>query len=529
MTAIITNKFRLLNARKFIEGFDGSSLTENRYLFIGRTSPWANDTMPPLPLDSVDSEMQAWDDMLSLKRVVDLTVSNLIPRINWDATGETVYVAYSSADSELFNHPTAAEISDGLANSYTPGNFYVVTDEYNVYKCIDNNNGAKSTVKPTGSGTTIFETVDGYKWKFMYQINSGDLLKYFTSDWMPVKTLLSDDGSSQWDVQQAASDGAIDYVKVLTPGSGYVFTDSGTATSGSTNTVALRAGASATNDVYNGSTIYITAGTGVGQIRLISDYDGATKVATVSVNWGVQPDNTSVYQVLPTVTISGNGSGAQAKPVMAANTIDKINIIASGTNYSFAEVSISGGGGTGATAQASISPSGGHGKDPVKELGGFFVMMSVELAYNEGLGDFPITNDYRRIGIAINVNDITDTLASQSTLRATKRLTISTVVGTFQPDEEITSSGATGIVVQFTDLGGGNGLLDYYQDGSTGFEDFVAANGVAGTTSAATATISIVEDPEVKLRSGEIIYMEHRRPIMRAPDQLEQVRLICEF
>jgi hypothetical protein len=532
MTAIITNNFRFLNAECFKKDFDGLDVDQNRYLFIGKITPWTNDTQPPLPLDSVEAEFRAWDDMLALKRITDSTVSNVLPRINWDSTGETVYVAYDSSDVNIFNHPTPAEVSDGITNSYTPGNFYVVTDEYNVYKCIDNNNGAKSTVKPTGTGTSIFETLDGYKWKFMYQINSTELLKYFTNDWMPVKHLEADDGSFQWTVQQAAISGSIDYVNVTSEGSGYVFTNSDTAQTAVGNTITLGGSASGSNDVYNLSTIYIISGMGVGQVKQIIDYDGASKTATVDSVWVTPPDNTSVYEVLPSVTITGNGSGAQAKAVVSANKVIKINMIAPGSNYSYASLVVQGGGGSGAVAYPILAPKNGHGSNPVKELGGFFVMLNVKLEYNEGLGDFPITNDYRRLGIVANVLDSSDNIATLATLRATKKLTVSALVGTFQPDEEIVAAAPnspTGIVVEFTDLGGGNAEIHYYQDATTGFEAFGASLNISGGTSSATATVDTVAGPEVKPRSGDIIYIEQRRPIMRAPDQLEDIKLIVEF
>jgi hypothetical protein len=82
-------------------------------------------------------------------------------------------------------------------------------------------------------------------------------------------------------------------------GSASVFHDgrTGTAQAGTSTTITLDASAVATNDIYNGSTITITGGTGAGQIRIISDYVGATKVATVSTAFTVTPDNTSTFSV----------------------------------------------------------------------------------------------------------------------------------------------------------------------------------------------------------------------------------------
>lgn len=71
----------------------------------------------------------------------------------------------------------------------------------------------------------------------------------------------------------------------------------GTAQAGGANTITLDTGASASDDAYNSMLVYIESGTGAGQERTISDYVGATKVTTVSVNWATNPDATSVFRV----------------------------------------------------------------------------------------------------------------------------------------------------------------------------------------------------------------------------------------
>jgi hypothetical protein len=79
----------------------------------------------------------------------------------------------------------------------------------------------------------------------------------------------------------------------------------GTGQAGGASTITLASGASASDDAYNGRWIEITAGTGLGQMRLISDYVGATKVLTVDLAWATQPDATSVYKIanLPEATM----------------------------------------------------------------------------------------------------------------------------------------------------------------------------------------------------------------------------------
>jgi hypothetical protein len=71
----------------------------------------------------------------------------------------------------------------------------------------------------------------------------------------------------------------------------------GTAQAGASTSITLAAGASATDDFYNGLYIELTGGTGSGQVRQITDYVGSSKVATVNSVWTATPDNTSTYSI----------------------------------------------------------------------------------------------------------------------------------------------------------------------------------------------------------------------------------------
>jgi hypothetical protein len=76
--------------------------------------------------------------------------------------------------------------------------------------------------------------------------------------------------------------------------------DNGTAQSATANSITLAATASSTDGQYDPGTVVIIAGTGEGQSRDIIDYDGTTKVATVSKDWRTNPDSTSSYVVITT-------------------------------------------------------------------------------------------------------------------------------------------------------------------------------------------------------------------------------------
>jgi hypothetical protein len=74
---------------------------------------------------------------------------------------------------------------------------------------------------------------------------------------------------------------------------------SGTAQTGSASTITLDSGASSTNNLYQDALVFITGGTGAGQVRSIISYVGSTKVASIYPNWTTNPDLTSTFTLLP--------------------------------------------------------------------------------------------------------------------------------------------------------------------------------------------------------------------------------------
>lgn len=102
-------------------------------------------------------------------------------------------------------------------------------------------------------------------------------------------------------------DGIVDELKAAG------ITRSGTAQAGAAGTITLDAGASAVDDYYNNQVLVITGGTGAGQARILSDYVGSTKVATVNGNWATNPDNTSTFAVVPFGAVPGASAPTAAQ------------------------------------------------------------------------------------------------------------------------------------------------------------------------------------------------------------------------
>lgn len=101
-----------------------------------------------------------------------------------------------------------------------------------------------------------------------------------------------------------------------------------TCQAGSTaTTIKLDGAASAIDDTFNGCTVALIGGTGVGQARQIYDYVGATKVATLDSErpWATTPDNTTVFAILP----AGMTPGAVADAQLEEQVTDHSGVVGS--------------------------------------------------------------------------------------------------------------------------------------------------------------------------------------------------------
>jgi hypothetical protein len=365
-------------------------------------------------------------------------------------------------------NPTTSNVTNLYAST-----FYFMTSDYRVYKVLDNGGGAVySGSEPTSETSTPFE-LGGYRLQYMYKITTSEVTKFLTSDFIPVSTDATVSGD--------AVDGALDVVRI-TAGSGY------------------------------------TDGTYYSPI----DGDGANGIVKI--------------------VVSGNSIAAQGS--------SGTNIYAGGTGYRFATVDLGNvfsdtglssaaniGSGSGGAVEPIISPKGGHGKDAVHELGAHFVMTNIKLEQNEG-SDFTIANDFREVGIIKDpFNFGTTTVSTVSTARQTFSVTLTGApTKPYEIDEKITQSttGAIGKVVEFD---ASNNIIYYQQERYANYG--IAANGnviafsgsnvITGGTSGAVGTASSYANPELQPDSGKVIYIENRRPISRASDQTEDIKIVVEF
>ena len=413
MPTVLSSSLRHTNLNNFRNTIEDESV----YFFVSKPTSWTGtggDLAPNSVFDTFTLEPEAHDEMLYLKRVSVSNCVNVIRLYRWQENRR--YQAYSDK-VDLSDLLTKRTIS---TNEYYP--FYVVSDDFRVYKCLDNGaspganvNGVVSTVEPTTVAFTGSDTYspisDGYIWKYMFTLRPIDASEFLTTDWFPIRTLNEDDGTDNWDIITNAVNGGVYNIAVTNAGSAYTnilpATDSLNTTnsqgftytvSGSTIIIDSGQSASGTDSAYVNSVLYTKNGSGVIQeVRTISAYVGSTITATLSsaVTAGLRA------YISPKVTVTGNGANLVAIARMTSNAVREIQIFAPGSGYTECSITFTGGGGSGAAAEAIISPFGGHGSDPVVELGAFNLLTKAKFEGDEG-GVIVSSNEYRKIGLITN-------------------------------------------------------------------------------------------------------------------------------
>jgi hypothetical protein len=222
MAAIITDQIRILNAKNFISGVTTSN--NSYYTFIGLPNPYSIqsdwDTNPPAPRDSFLEETDCWDSIVALKKINANDVRQVVPKRVWNSG--TTYDMYRHD----YSRSNTAKVS-GSTNLYS-SSYFILNSDYRVYICLQNGttpetpNGKPSLDEPSFTDLeprSAGSSGDGYIWKYLYTIKPGDLIKFDSTEYMPVPT--------NWEInadvapiRDNAVDGGIKIVTVTNRGVG---------------------------------------------------------------------------------------------------------------------------------------------------------------------------------------------------------------------------------------------------------------------------------------------------------------------
>lgn len=514
------------------------------YFCIGKTTPWTDENDPPVALDNDNYMAEVRRNMMFAQRVDAGDIVLLARRIDW--VSGTVYDAYDNGlSSTLSSNSGATHLRDA--------NFYIINQYYQVYKCIDNNNNSISTVEPNNTSTDMFDTEDGYRWKYMFTVASSDITKFLTPTYIPVRKLT---GADAFDVN-----GELDGVTVVTGGAGYT-----SAPTVVVNGDGTGATASATVDTGTGEVTAITvdsAGEGYSFAIVSVSGGGASEDATAVAVLGVPdalPDSSvettaidgtidriemaldsngnaivgNNYTTGTQVRIEGDGTGATAAVIPnSAGQIERVTVTDPGSGYTYANIYFDlvdrSSESTNAQARAIISPRGGHGANPTREL--FADVLGLNINLNDtSNSDLILGNDFRQITLVKNVRQF----GSPSTLWSSETGTFcyvinvtSAEISNYNVDDVIsTTSGGKFVVAQIIEKTDGTGDIFLVAEIPLISISDTFTN---DTTTSALAAINSLTNPEMERKSGEIFYVENRRNITRSADQVETIKSYIKF
>ena len=486
MPAIVTNKFRIHNAEQFTESFSEAS-PNVYYLGIGRpqafgtltrgdsrTTNEGSDASPLTPVDSVQDEFFYFDDLLAAKRVTSSDILNVVPRRNW--TTGTVYDYYRHDYGNRITGTTTTQTADSGASILYDATFYVMNSNFDVYKCLDNNAGATSTVEPTTVLTPIQTTGDGYKWKYMYSLSAAQQTNFLSTDFMAVATDAT--------VSSAAVDGAINIIKIKTAGTG--------GTDGTHTGIAIRGdGSSGTVSVTvsGGAVTGVTvtnAGTGYtfGYIRNADIVTaGATGLSGAELDCIIEPKGGHGFNAVKElggfyIMMNTNfeaGEASNSGDFTTANDFRRVCLIRDPES-----------GGSAATATT--------------------IRNTKAILVTSPSGDFTVDEEINQTSTGA-VGKVVEWDSSNNILY---------YVQTRFNDHGVDSNG------NLTAFSGTNTI--------TGQSSSVTATPSSSTTTVDSISFtSGYNSGEIDADTGDVMYVENRSPITRASDQTENVKLIIEF
>lgn len=522
MAAIITDQLRILNAKNFLEKITDPS--NSYYTFVGLVNPFDYDenwdVNPPSPKDSFEQENLIWDNMVALKKIRSEDVKQVVKKIDW--ISGVIYDRYkNNVDRDNLSNQSSS-------TSLYSSNYYVVTSDFRVYICLENGedpenpNGKPSLDEPRFTDLeprSAGNSGDGYVWKYLYSINPSDVIRFDSTQYIPVPKNWSSNNDVATIRENAFEGGQLKTIIIKDRGEGLGIP----------------------NQVYS---------------RIPIKGDGTGAEATIIIN------NDSRVE---SVVISNGGSGY---------TFGRLDLNSGGfpTEGIIRSPSF----------EVVIPPKGGHGADIYRELGATSILIYSRLENDEQNPDFIVGNQISQIGIvanplAYNSNEVLS--SDKASAVGAIKLGAGYEDATFSADSFITQTVGSGktAVARVVSYDKTTGILKYWTDKTNygfnfnntqniptyGFEvikftsnpDVGGSINIVGETSTVPIDVTFgtslepgisttinsrtyyvgqpfvqgISNPEVQKYSGDIIYIDNRPPITRSQNQKEDIKVILQF
>lgn len=229
------------------------------------------------------------------------------------------------------------------------------------------------------------------------------------------------------------------------------------------------------------------------------------------------------------VVITGDGQGAVGEVTVANGHITDIVMTASGSNYTYANVSFSSSVGNNAIAISPVSPIGGHGRDPISELGCNHTMVTCQFEYGEN-GNIPTDISYHQIGLLVNPvsSNYPTELANGAIYKTSTDLIVAPGFGKYTNGEKIfqgnsiTDYSFIGTILSFDEINNIVKLIN--TEGNLTLD-----SSIFGNESETVRTLLSYSNPNFITLSGYIYYLENRSGIERSEDGIEQFKIVLGY
>ena len=569
MSTLITDTFRQQIARNTLTVF--SDAAESLYLFYGKSLEWDTYDTPPELLQSTFNENKIKSNILALKKISARDITLAVPRVEWSSG--TVYDYYTDQESMVGK------------------NFYMITDENHVYKCLENNNDDPygSSEKPTHtdpSNPPIEE--DGYVWQYMFTVSEPIQRKFNNPNYIPIdindpdikvitasavpgtiNKILLDDRGQNYSLVGLTTDSTFNIIPLYVLGNGDEVATAKIRITGITETGGINTSITEPSGLEIAGHFEITdRGNGYSIANHVDgayENDGAwipvllrqISSQTISVNtdsefeyaYGIAKVN--VDGKIQSLRITNPGKGytlgeaqiVQSSCIAYANldsygTLDSISVPFPGRNFTIAQIIPVSDKNTNLGNNASftpiISPAYGHSYNPEIELNARSVMFSIRVAYEELTGDFPTSNEFRSVGIIHtplkqDADGSNRAVSTELTLTGVTELVTSD--NTLDPNDwgadDIVIGTISGAKAKIVEVLENNVIRVIRDAESSNNTPFLVNESII--SSSASARISSIVLPEYVPYSGDILLINNIQAIERSNDQIETINFILNL
>lgn len=547
MKSIATKDLGIINATNFESIF--SSLSSSYYALLGRAIPWANNTTNALdditvstPYDTTEYKFNTLKDGIFLKRITSNDLNPVIPRVDW-ASNET-YFAYDQT-ANLFVRTLSTQIQSGnvnvslsLANTVNAVgiNFNLATPAVTVGSIIQIGDEVKEVVRVNTSGDFLQVNTNftaAYTKANVFKITSSTVQyanKFYVrnSKDQVFKCLFNNSNAVSTVEPETSISGQLPGSAFITTSDGYKWKYMYTIPSGLKRKFF-------TSDYMPVHTENITVSNAVdGRIDIVKIINGGSGYYNGLTTTNYSPSSNIVKVV-------GDGTEAQITLNITDGVVTGVNILNGGRGYSNANITISDPlqvfTGTPATLQAVISPKGGHGADPILELGASYRMLSVDFDGSID-GKLPVDNsgndNFRQIAIVKNPKLLSSGAIAFNTTGYSLCSQIRVSGGSFSSNTivYVGESGYSSAIFSAR-------VVHFDSTTNTLFLNALSGDSTQTTLSNKTiyekdntgvnGTIIQVTPSDINTLSGQVLYIENRAKVIRNPDQIESTRIVFAF